>query len=134
MVEAMLEGEIEELLRRALERAKNGDSRLSRFFLAPFVSKDRRIQIDLPRLETAEDAPKAVAAVLRAIAEGEITPGEGALLTAQIAQFAQSVDAADLSRRLEAIEATIMSEADMRAAIRNSFPGSPSPKQGEREG
>src|SRR5258708_8824732 len=72
MVEAMLEGEIEELLRRALERAKNGDSRLSRFFLAPFVSKDRRIQIDLPRLETAEDAPKAVAAVLRAIAEGEI--------------------------------------------------------------
>src|SRR3954454_10666599 len=81
-VQAMLDGEAETITRKAVELAKAGDTvalRLCLDRLAP-VRKDRPVMFALPAIETTADLPKASAALLEAVASGELTPSEAAEL------------------------------------------------------
>jgi uncharacterized protein DUF5681 len=51
--------------------------------LAP-INPAARLRINLSALRTAEDVRQALSTVLMAIARGEITPGEGALIAARV--------------------------------------------------
>jgi len=51
--------------------------------LAP-ISPAARLRINLSSLQTAEDVRQALSTVLMAIARGEITPGEGALIAERV--------------------------------------------------
>ena len=72
-VEALLDGEAEELTRKAIELAKEGDLTALRLCLERIVParKDRPVVFALPDLETAGDAVKAWAAIMEAVASGE---------------------------------------------------------------
>lgn len=107
MVEALFEDEAEELARKAIELAKAGDGPVLRAVLdrlAP-ARKDAPITIELPAVESATDAKAAAAAVIAAVASGEISPGEGgavmSLLTAQRA----IIETQELEARIAALEA-----------------------------
>src|SRR3954453_22493745 len=68
--DALLDGEAENLTRKAIELAKDGDTvalRLCLDRLAP-VRKDRPVAFTLPKLDTASDTKAAVAAILQAVA------------------------------------------------------------------
>ena len=66
--------------------------------------KDRPITFDLPPLEGAEDLPQALKAVLEAVAQGEITPGEGHTFTAMLDTYRKGLETTDHEARITALE------------------------------
>jgi hypothetical protein len=104
---ALLQGEREELLRKAIELAKAGDVPMLKFLLARSLPRERLITIDLPEMKSADDAVEAMERVVRAICEGRISPSEGAELANVVNSYARAIDLADLVKRMEAMEARI---------------------------
>jgi len=91
---ALLDGEAEALTRQAVTMALGGDTTALRLCLERIAPprRDAPVTFDLPPMETARDAAKAAGAVLGAVAEGELTPGEGASLMALVLRFSLSAD------------------------------------------
>jgi hypothetical protein len=105
-IEALLDGEAEELTRVAIEKAKAGDMialRLCLDRLAP-ARKDRHISFALPKIEQAADAVKASLAIVEAVAAGEITPSEAGELTRVLESYARILETADHEERLKRLE------------------------------
>ncbi len=66
----------ERLVSRAYEIAMEGEPQLLKFFLGRILPKDRLIQIDeVPMGLLADEAPDVIAATLKAVCSGKITPG-----------------------------------------------------------
>ena len=105
-VMAMLDGEADALTRTAIDLALGGDTtalRLCLERLAPPV-KDKPISVELPALASAEDASKAMAAVVAAMAAGDITPSEAAAVAGVVETYRRTVETADIERRLAELE------------------------------
>jgi hypothetical protein len=112
-MEALLEGEHDRLIRTAIDKALDGDTaalRLCLDRLAP-VPKDAPVVFDLPPIAAAADAVAASAALLGAVAAGEVTPREAGRVMALLASHRALVETGDLERRVEALEATSEAEA-----------------------
>src|SRR5262249_11780472 len=77
---ALLEGEAEELVRKAIELAKDGDVAMLKFLLGRILPRERPIRLDLSPLNFADDAVGALGAILGGVAEGRISPSEAAAL------------------------------------------------------
>ena len=105
-VEALLDGEAEGLTRKAIEVAMEGDVtalRLCLDRLAP-ARKDATVSFQLPRMETAADAIKALSAVAEAVAAGEISPSEAAEFGKLIDSFTRAIEASEFEERLRRLE------------------------------
>jgi hypothetical protein len=91
--EALLEGEAEALTRKAIQLALGGDVTALRLCIERLVPprKDRPISLDLPPITSTADAANAVAAVLRAVADGRITPSEAIAVTGLIETLGRAV-------------------------------------------
>ena len=106
-IEAMLEGQQEALTQAAIDKALEGDVTALRLCLdriAP-ARKDAPVSFTLPEIETAEDAAKAARAILKAIAEGDVTPLEAATVMAVVEQFRRTLETTEIERRIVALEA-----------------------------
>jgi len=77
-IEALLEGEAEKFTRKAVELALNGDTTALRLCLERLAppAKSRRVAMEMPPIQRAEDLPAALAAVTSAMAEGELAVDE----------------------------------------------------------
>ncbi len=104
---ALLDGERGELVRKGIELAKDGNVPMLQFFLSRLLPRERVISLDLPKMETADDAVAALATITSAVCEGKITPGEAACLADLINSSARAIDNADVVRRMDALEARI---------------------------
>ena len=111
ILEVLSDGDKEELVRKGLELAKAGDVSMLKFFLSRILPRERAITIDLPKMETADDAVDALAGIMAAVCEGKITPGEGAHLAALVNSYSRAIDMADLVQRLEVLEARVSGTA-----------------------
>src|SRR3712207_755759 len=102
-LEALLDGEGEALTRKAVELALSGDTTALRLCLERLMParKERAVLFELPKLETAADAVRATAALVRAVAEGELTPGEAGELSRLIDGFARAYDMQEIQLRLD---------------------------------
>ena len=103
----MLEGQQEALTQAAIDKALEGDVTALRLCLdriAP-ARKDAPVSFALPEIETAEDAAKAARAILKAIAEGDVTPLEAATVMAVVEQFRRTLETTEIERRIVALEA-----------------------------
>ena len=105
-VEAILDGEAEALTRKAIELAKAGDTTALRLCLERLAPprKDRPVQIALPPLKAAEDASAAVAALLQAVAAGELTPSEGEAVAKLVEVHRRAVELVELEDRITRLE------------------------------
>ena len=106
-IEAMLEGQHEALTQAAIDKALEGDVTALRLCLdriAP-ARKDAPVSFALPEIETAEDAAKAARAILKAIAEGDVTPLEAATVMGVVEQFRRTLETTEIERRIVALEA-----------------------------
>ena len=106
IAEALIEGEAEEIVRKAVELAKAGDGPVLRAVLeriAP-ARKDAPIAFELPPIDTAADAKAASSAVIAAVVAGDITPGEGSAVMALLVSHKMIVEATDFEARLAALE------------------------------
>jgi len=107
IAQALLANEETELVRKGIELAKAGDVQMLKFLLDRLLPKDRLIKIDMPRLDFADEAIDGMAAITDAIAQGQITPSEGAALSSMISGYSRAIEVWDLSKRIEAIEASL---------------------------
>ena len=105
-IEALLEGQHEALTRKAIDLALEGDGpalRLCLDRLAP-AKRDSPVSMSLPPVKTAEDAVAASAAILEAVAAGEVTPDEAGRVMALLTAHKSIVEAGDLEGRIAALE------------------------------
>ena len=104
--EALLDGEAETLTRKAIEEAKAGSMIALRLCLDRIVPprKDRSVVFDMPALQTITDAPKAIGAIVGAVASGELSISEAGDLSKIIESYVRSVEALDLELRLRSLE------------------------------
>jgi hypothetical protein len=104
---ALLDGEAEALTRQAVTMALGGDATALRLCLERIAPprKDVAVTFDLPRMETARDAAKAAGAVLGAVADGDLTPTEGAHIMALVETYRRTLETTELEARLAALEA-----------------------------
>lgn len=103
---AMLDGEAEALTRQAVTMALGGDTTALRLCLERIAPprRDAPVTFALPPMATAADAAKAAAAVLGAVAEGELTPAEGAYVMALIETYRRTLETTELEARVWALE------------------------------
>ncbi len=105
-MEVLLEGEAELITRKAIDMAKDGDTialRMCMDRLLP-IRKDRTVAFALPKLETSADAVQATAALVEAVAVGDLTPSEAAELSKLVEGFTRAVDLHDIQTRLAKLE------------------------------
>jgi hypothetical protein len=105
-VEALLEGEVEALTRKAIEKALEGDMialRLCLDRIAP-ARKDSPIVVKVPVLKTAKDAGKAAAQIIASVSEGKLTPIEGASVMALVDSYRRTLEITEIEERISAIE------------------------------
>ena len=105
-IEALLDGEAEALTRKAIELAKAGDMtalRLCLDRLAP-PRKDRHVAFELPSVACAADAVIVSAALVAAVADGDLTPAEAGELGKLIESYVRTLEATDFAARLENLE------------------------------
>jgi hypothetical protein len=79
--EALLDGEAEQLTRKAIELALAGDTIALKLCLERILPprKDRTVMFSLPALENA-DRVASITAILEAVSEGRITPSEAEMV------------------------------------------------------
>jgi hypothetical protein len=104
IAQALLAGEEQELVRKGIELAKAGDVQMLKFLLDRLLPKERLVKVDIPPLNSADNAIDGMAAITDAMADGQITPNEGAAFSNMISGYSYSLQVADLSKRIEALE------------------------------
>jgi hypothetical protein len=108
LLEAILEGQAESLTRQVVKLAEQGDMAALRLCLQRLVPsrRDLPVAFDLPEITTIADAERASSAVLAAVAEGELTPGEAESVMRLLVAHRGIVESGDIERRLAALETT----------------------------
>jgi Family of unknown function (DUF5681) len=92
--EALLDGEAEAIIRKVIEKALDGDATALRLCVERILPprRDRAVEFDLPEIKSVADAANASASVLKACAEGTLSPAEAAEVMALIATHLRTLD------------------------------------------
>ena len=106
MAEKLMEDDAEAVVQSVITAAKSGDMVAARLVLDRIAAprRGRPVAFDLPPVQTAQDMVPAIAAVVAAVAEGELTPGEGQEIAAILETQRRAIETADLERRITALE------------------------------
>ena len=96
----------EKIIRVVLERAEQGDMRAASIMLARAWPhrRGRPVRLDLPDVATAAGLVAAQAAVIAAMAKGEITPDEAAAIAGVLEAQRRAIETHDHERRIEALK------------------------------
>ena len=105
-LDALGEGEAENIVKAQIEKAKGGDSVAARTILDRVwpPRKGARLQFDLPEVKRADQLPGAIAAINRQAADGEISPDEAALIVGLLDAQRKAIETNELAERLAALE------------------------------
>ena len=109
LFDELLKVNAKELIEKAIEMAKDGDGpalRLCIERLAP-ARKDRPVWFDLPEMNEARDAVNASAAIVAAVAGGDLTPSEAAELSKVVDSYARTLQAAEFEERISKLEKAV---------------------------
>jgi hypothetical protein len=106
MAELLLEGEADNLTRKAVELALGGSEAALRLCLDRLIAprRERSVNFELPPLKAAGDIAAAMIAVTEAVADGTLTPGEAYALSQTVDTFLRAIDARDFEQRLKQLE------------------------------
>jgi hypothetical protein len=105
-LEALLDGEAEALTKKTIELARGGDLAALRPCMDRLLPprKDRPVSVDLPRIDSARDVPRAISALLAAVATGELTPSDAGEVAKLLDAYARAVEMSDLAERVDNLE------------------------------
>jgi len=100
MVEALLDGEAEAIVRKLVEKALEGDTTALRLCLERILPprRDRPVAFDLPKIGTAADALKASSSILSACASGRLSPAEAAEVMSLISTHVRTIEVSEIWR------------------------------------
>jgi hypothetical protein len=107
LAEQLFDGEAEAMVRKVIEKAKQGDMIALRLCLDRIVPprRDRPVNFAIPAPNSPDGAVKAMAAICAGVASGELTPSEAAELSNVIANYVKAIEVAEVDKRLSALEA-----------------------------
>lgn len=105
-LDALGEGAAEEIIAAMVEKAKAGDAVAARTILDRVwpARKGARIAFELPTVASADELPAAIAAISRQVAEGEISPDEGATIVSLLEAHRKAIETGELAARVAALE------------------------------
>lgn len=108
LAERIIEEDAEDVVRSVVAAAKGGDMVAAGLLLKLIIParKGRPIVMPLPAITAAADVPKAMAAVCEAVAEGDISPEEGAAVAGIVEASRRAIETAELESRIAALEAS----------------------------
>jgi hypothetical protein len=106
VAEALLDGEVEAIMRAAIARAKEGDAAALRLCVGRLVPlrRDRSVSFAMPEIASPADAARAAAALIAGVAAGELTPAEAVDLGKLIDRYVLALEATDFDERLKRLE------------------------------
>ena len=110
-------GQGEEILRKAIEMAMNGNVSMMKFLLDRILPKERPIQLELPHLDRAHDSVDAMAAIVDAVSSGRITPREAADVGQLVSAFTKAIEATDVESEINSLKSDLgclIASLDMR--------------------
>jgi hypothetical protein len=116
LFDEILKDNAQDLIEKAIEMAKGGDGpalRLCIDRLAP-PRKDRPVWFELPKMKESRDAVTASAAIVEAVASGDLTPSEAAELSKVVAGYARSLQTIEFEQRLSTLEKAIANDKSHR--------------------
>ncbi|HEY7663621.1 MAG TPA: DUF5681 domain-containing protein [Xanthobacteraceae bacterium] len=107
LLENVLAGDAEAIARRAIDMAKDGDVAAIRMCMDRLLPPRRSdaVAFELPPLDTAADTVAASAAIVAAVAAGDLTPSEASDLAKVIDVYVRALEAAEFEQRLTKLEA-----------------------------
>ena len=103
---AAISEHLPEIISQLVEKARGGDTQAARLLLErvlpPVKATESTVEIDIP-----EDAglTEQGAAIVRAVAQGLIAPGQGGALLSGLGNVAKLKEIDELTKRIEALEA-----------------------------
>lgn len=108
-VQALIDGQADALVNKALELALAGDGPILKAILDRLCPprKDAPVRLELPRVVSATDLPRVTGAILTAVAEGELTPGEAQALAGLVEGHRKALEAEEVELRLAALERAV---------------------------
>ena len=105
-LDALAEGEAQEIVKAMIASAKGGDGQAGRTILERIwpPRKGARLQFDLPEVTKAEELPGAIASVNMQVAEGEMSPEEGTLVVGLLDAQRRAIETSELAARVALLE------------------------------
>lgn len=104
--QTLLDGEAESLTRAAVELALQGNVQALKLCLERIcpARKERPLSLALPEVNEAADLSRLTAAILEAVARGEVETGQGAALASIVAAHGKALEITELEQRISALE------------------------------
>ena len=92
-----------------IDKAKEGDAVAARTILDRVwpARKSARIQFDLPSISRLNEIPAAIEASNRQVADGELSPEEGAAIVGLVEAQRRTLESNEIIARIEALEARL---------------------------
>src|SRR5262249_14717452 len=107
LAESLLDGEAEAVIRKVIEKAKEGDTTALRLCLERLIAprRGRPIAFQLPaKIQTAADGVRASSLVLAACAAGNLSPSEASEIVDLISSYIRLLEMTEIEARLTALE------------------------------
>jgi hypothetical protein len=106
LIQALLEGQAEQLGRKAIAMALEGDPAALRLCLERLVPplRDRPVRLRIPAATTAREITAALATVTEAVAAGGLTPIEGNNVASLLEAHRKALETVDFEERLARVE------------------------------
>jgi hypothetical protein len=103
---AVLEKDVKAIAQVITEAALRGDMQAARMVIERLIPliRERPISVDLPDTSTIEGVAQAQAAILQAVATGELLPSEGATLAGIAEARRKALETQELEARIAALE------------------------------
>jgi hypothetical protein len=106
LCEKLMRDDAKEIVQAVIVAAKAGDMVAAKIVLDRIspARKGRPIHFELPEARTADDVAAALAAVVSAMADGELTPDEAALVASVLEMRRKSIETIEHENRLRILE------------------------------
>jgi hypothetical protein len=102
----LLEGDLKAITKKCVEAAKAGDLAAIKLILDKFIPAARELPVNLklPKVDGVADIPKALSAILKAVADGKLTTEQGQSLAAMLEAYRKGIETTELEARISALE------------------------------
>jgi len=104
--EKLLQGGLDNICLRLIEEALKGNLQAIKLVLDRVLPsrRDRVVDIELPKLQTTEEAVKAMSTIIEAINRGKITPNEGEAISRVVDAFVKVIQVHEIEKRISILE------------------------------
>ena len=106
LAEQMLSTHADGIIRKTIEKALDGNSAALRIFwerIAP-PSKEEPVVCEFPPLEKVSDSGEFIAAIINAVARGDLVPRQGSEIAKLVDTYLRTVEATTVDARLTELE------------------------------